>query len=410
MMGTRPLNILYVSSHWPGAPSYGTQQRVLHLGRLLKAIGHVNLAIVSPDPVSQETVERTRAEFDVVCTIRPELRSRGWLGRLRHELDARYLATDAYAATDEDSRAMAALISEHDVVWVQTIKTANRLRIARWPSSVLDIDDFPSSLYHSAAARSESLWPRLVNARMEAIWKRRERVLAERFDVLVVCSEEDKRRIPSDRVEIVPNGFTAPTRESQRLPGHPLRLGFIGNFQWAANTDGIEWFIAQIWPSIRHQMPEVRLRLVGSGSERYSSGRDGIDGIGWIEDAAPEVASWSAMVIPIRIGAGTRIKLAEAFARKCPVVSTSLGAYGYEVRDREHLLIADTAHDFAQACLRLMAYPEQGVQMSALAHDLFLKRWTWDSYQNRVKRAVQRALAASDRSVLVRSHPSLANQ
>ena len=57
-----------------------------------------------------------------------------------------------------------------------------------------------------------------------------------------------------------------------------------------------------------------------------------------------------------------------------------------------------------------MAYPEQGLQMSALAHELFLKRWTWDSYQNRVQRAVQRALAASDRPVLMGSHPSLANQ
>jgi glycosyltransferase involved in cell wall biosynthesis len=168
----------------------------------------------------------------------------------------------------------------------------------------------------------------------------------------ILCSH-----ITSDRVEIIPNGFQLPDTALPRVMAEPARLGFIGNFDWSANAEGVTWFTAEVWPLIRQKLPQ---------------------------DTSNEFASWTAMVVPILVGAGARIKIAEAFAPKCPVVSTSLGAYGYEVRDKEHLLIADTAHDFAQACLRLMACPEQGLQMSALAHELFLKRWTWDSYQNRV--------------------------
>ena len=61
------------------------------------------------------------------------------------------------------------------------------------------------------------------------------------------------------------------------------------------------------------------------------------------------------MVVPLQLGAGTRVKVAEAFSRRCPLVSTPVGVYGYNVENERELLIADSAHELADACVRMTA-------------------------------------------------------
>ncbi len=82
------------------------------------------------------------------------------------------------------------------------------------------------------------------------------------------------------------------------------------------------------------------------------------------------------MIVPIKFGGGTRVKIAEGFARKCPVVSATIGAFGYGVRNGDELLLADRADDFASACVRLLRNPQLGEALSEKAHRLFLQQWT----------------------------------
>ncbi len=78
-----------------------------------------------------------------------------------------------------------------------------------------------------------------------------------------------------------------------------------------------------------------------------------------MQDPAAEIATWSAMVIPIRLGAGTGVKIADGFSRKCPVVSTQLGAFGYDVQHGRELLLVrdDDPVAFASACVSLIGEP-----------------------------------------------------
>jgi hypothetical protein len=106
-----------------------------------------------------------------------------------------------------------------------------------------------------------------------------------------------------------------------------------------------------------------------------------------------EIASWSAMIVPIRFGGGTRVKIAEAFARRCPVVTTAVGAFGYDVHDGKEVLLADRPEDFASACVRLLRNPQLGEALSETAHKRFLQEWTWDSFQNNVVAVMDECLA-----------------
>ena len=77
--------------------------------------------------------------------------------------------------------------------------------------------------------------------------------------------------------------------------------------------------------------------------------------------------------------AGTRIKIAHGFSQKCPIVSTSLGAYGYELADGREIYLADSAEAFANACIRTIREPDKAAQMAERAWRQFLEKWTWDS-------------------------------
>lgn len=150
---------------------------------------------------------------------------------------------------------------------------------------------------------------------------------------------------------------------------------------------------------IKREFPHAQLRLVGRGSEGHLTklGPD-ITGLGWLEDPGDEIASWSAMIVPIKVGAGTRVKVAEGFARRCPIVSTTIGAFGYDVENAREVLLADRADDFASACILLLRNPELGEALAERAHKRLLEQWTWDSFESTVGKAIQECLARTNRA------------
>lgn len=395
-------SILFVTSHWPLAPAYGAQQRVLNIAKVLSTVGDLSFVIVSTEDADEQTTRRTREQFKVCDVIKarratPVMSLYRLPERLRHEFDPKCLDSDPYQVSGNDRASLDALIGQHDLVWIHTIRTANWFRIYRWPHSVLDVDDRQSQTHESVAESCGNLALRLLNRRRAWIWRRRERTFLDRFDLLTVCSEDDHRYFGGgERIHVIPNGsyrFEAGPRKVSDSP----RIGFIGNCEFMPNQHGLRWFIRKVWPEIKRKFPTVQLRLVGRGSDGpvANLGPD-IAGLGWLEDPADEISTWSAMIVPVKIGGGTRVKLAEGFARKCPVVATSVGAFGYEVTNGRELLLADSAEQFALSCTQLLSDPALGEAIAASAHRIFLVRWTWDSFEGRIRTVVQQCLERNE--------------
>lgn len=227
------------------------------------------------------------------------------------------------------------------------------------PKLVMDMDDIESMVFQP----QESLAARLGRAKLACL----ERRIVRQFDLTLVCSPEDrpilKQRVGQGQVAVLPNiappkGEPKPSRESSGVP----MLLFVGLLDYAPNVKGIEWFCRDVLPLIR--------AAAGSGFEIAIVGRDPTSEVLQL-DAIPEVrvvgeveetGSWfaraEAMIVPLHFGGGTRIKILEAFSSGCPVVSTTFGARGLGVADREELLLADSAEDFAAACLEATSRPE----------------------------------------------------
>jgi glycosyltransferase involved in cell wall biosynthesis len=392
--------ILYVSSCWPHDRAFGEQLRALHVGRALQSIGTVTLVVVSSDAATPETVRKASDEFGVEGPVQVRVKANHrLLERFQWAFNPRFLNVHGCVADGADRERLLNRLDDFDLVWVLNARTPNILAQWYWPHSVLDINDLPSR-FHKTVWQNGASMSEKVKAGLEMHFsRRRERLWKKRFTVLAVCSEGDRNYLGGgEHVHVIPNGFERPARDRGRQFVDPPRIGFIGLFSYLPNLEGVRWFLRECWPLVKRDVPSARLRLVGKDTDgALRPNALDIEALGYLTDPADEIATWSAMIVPIIHGAGTRVKIADAFSRKCPVVSTHLGAYGYDVQNGRELLLADDPRQFAAACVALIRDRAAGKGISECAYRAFLKQWTWDAIAPRVWAAAEDALRLGSR-------------
>ena len=173
----------------------------------------------------------------------------------------------------------------------------------------------------------------------------------------MVPSDEDAVRSALTNVEVVPNTYPRPDRPvgNPRAGGPPVIL-FQGSLDYPPNIDGSEWLATAIGPRIRAAVPATEIRLVGRPATTVKRlHQPGLVTVtGQVPSMQDELTLTSVAAVPVRYGSGTRVKILESFAHRVPVVSTSLGAEGLDIKDGVHLLLADDPEEFAAATVRLL--------------------------------------------------------
>jgi sugar transferase (PEP-CTERM/EpsH1 system associated) len=231
----------------------------------------------------------------------------------------------------------------------------------------------------------------IVRRYMRSQWQRMrriERAQCLRFDHVVAVSPEDaevfRREYGVQRVSSVPTGvdtdFFRPAGSVSRLPGS---IVFTGSMDWMPNEDGMAWFAAEILPRVRREVPDATLTIVGRNPtarvRALAEGRPEITVTGTVPDVRPFLEGASAVVVPLRIGGGTRIKIYEAMGMERPVVSTTIGAEGLDVTDGEHIELADDPEPFARAVIGLLRDPVRAAQLGRQAADHVRAHFGWAS-------------------------------
>ncbi len=149
--------------------------------------------------------------------------------------------------------------------------------------------------------------------------------------------------------------------------GEGAGLLFVGS-DTAPNVDGLGWFLAQVWPSIRAIRPDARLSVAGTVCRALPPGPwPGVALLGRVAELAPLYRQADVVIAPLRAGSGLKVKLVEALAHGKPLVATSVAAQGVEALLDGAVALADTAPAFATAVLHLMADPALRAHHAAAA-------------------------------------------
>lgn len=352
------------------------------------------MVVLPLEELSAEQVEMTDKVFPNTKYFKFVGRKNSLVDKVRNEIDPYFTNTHGVSVEPAAQDFLNCSIDEGAIIWFFGTRIANAFELPDSARVILDIDDIQSQYWRSCFQQATKWSEKLKSLRKIFQWERRESVLLNRFQTLCVCSESDqhlltRKGLSLERVAVLPNGFSLDEGVSSatRQRSDTIHIGFIGTLQYKPNVDGVMWYIEHVWPRVLKVFPNVKLRLVGAETDKVTGNQ--VDGLGFVDDVDHEISQWALTIVPIQVGGGTRIKIAEAFCRRCPVVSTSLGAFGYDVTDQKELMLADTAEDFAAACIKLIQEPSLAKAMTERARSLYDRGLSWQSLEPRLESIIR---------------------
>jgi glycosyltransferase involved in cell wall biosynthesis len=370
-MGTKPTVVLVV----PLVPAETGNGLAMRAGMLLDALAtdatvHVLVVPVSgPVTEAKWARERARSVSFVPPARADSLRDHTTRQLADPDLRARFeataplpsravalpptLATEAAALLPDGVESPAAVLAMRLYLAPLGAQLARTLGARRF---AVDADDDDGALVRAFGDADEAAaWDRIA-----ACW------LPE-ADAVFAASAIDAAGIAAhagiDRVSVIPNAVHIPTTvaSSRRRD----RLLYVGNLTYEPNIIAARVLATEVLPLVRDHRRAAKLDLVGyhGGVLDDLARLRGVRVTGAVPDVSPFYRRASVAVVPLRHGAGTRIKILEAFAHQRPVVATRVAIAGLGVEHGREVVVAETPHDIARAVVQLLAEPARASEM-----------------------------------------------
>jgi glycosyltransferase involved in cell wall biosynthesis len=394
-MSPERLNILYVSQMPASPPRSGAQARVHGLMTQLARRHDLTAAIVVDEEFDADECRRAMQAYcrEVVLVPNP------WG---REGLTKRLLQVRSLASIRSFERLRVTLPGLQQTL--DRILSAKRFDVVNLefpylghydlcrappgqkpPPLVVDSHEIAYDLARQFTRADASVYRRLYAA---ANWRklRREELRTYRdADGVYLCSAADERRlldqVPGVRTAVVPNA--ADVEYYQPRPTDPPPDGrtvvYFGLLSTVPNIDGVTHFAQNIWPRIAAVHRAARWKIIGGRPPLSLQALAGprVELTGFVADLRPHLAAAEVVVVPLRLGGGTRLKIVEAMAMGKAIVSTTLGAEGIEAIPGRDLVIEDEPAAFADAVNRLLSDPCLAARIGQSARQLAVDRYGW---------------------------------
>jgi polysaccharide biosynthesis protein PslH len=381
---------------WPGGSGGSTRQHQLIVQLLAR--GH-QVDVVAPiHPDQREGAARLRATGATLHGVqRPRSRVREVLDALR--------ARPSVAA---DALRMPVLAWEVEVFWTRLRDPAGSLLTdpatcpdvvhvehdwaARWvrdlPAArgiplVCGLENLSWAFHERRAAAASGALPRAFHSAEARRFARFDRRHLAAYDLLLAMSASDQRalaRLTPTPSAVVPNGVDTTALTASPLPPDPVVL-YTGTFAYGPNAEGLAWLLRDVWPRITARVAGARLLVVGRGVPAGLAALAGpaVRMPGFVDEMQPWFDQARLVLVPILSGGGTRLKVLDGLASGRPVVSTTMGADGLDLRDGEEILIADGPRDFAEAAVRVLGDPALSERLGAAGRRRAESAYDWEA-------------------------------
>jgi glycosyltransferase involved in cell wall biosynthesis len=234
------------------------------------------------------------------------------------------------------------------------------------------------------------------------------RAMMERGVCLTVVSQAEADYISrfaplGARVAVIPNGVdTGANAHDPTVTPELHSLIYTGAVTYDANLDAVTYFIDEVLPLVHVRVPDVRFTVTGGMGQVDVSrlaAQPGVQFTGYLPAVAPAVQSGWAMVVPLREGGGTRLKILESMALGTPVISTRKGVEGLNARPDEDILIADDPQAMTEAICRLFDDPAGRARLAANARALVEREYDWTKIASRLMDEIE-AVAARRQKIM----------
>jgi glycosyltransferase involved in cell wall biosynthesis len=386
---------LVLSQSLPYPPHSGVTKRTFNILKQLAAAFDVTLVAFSrrrhqPDEMAREEAERRLQGLSIRVRKSAPIRSEWSQFRLAWDHARSLITGRTYTyyvyGSHEFARRLRGSLAEKtpDLIHLDS------LDLHRWLPELPSLPvtcthhNIESSLLALRAMRTKPPTLAAYVRRQARVTEQLERRLSPRFAANLMMSEIDARRLselaPSSSTVVVPNGVDTEFFSPSARDVVSGRLTFLGPSYMLPNRDGVEFFLEQIWPTVREACPHATLHLIGSCSDedrqRFERA-DGVACLGYAEDIRPHMAEAACSIVPLRVGGGTRLKILDAWAMGKAVVSTSVGCEGLQAIDAENILIRDDPAEFAEAVVAVLSDANLRRRLEVNARSTAEEQYSW---------------------------------
>jgi len=402
-----PKHILFLTPQLPYPPQQGTAIRNLNLIRQVAKEHRVHLlsfANASGCPVDWGPLSDWCASVQAVPSPRRSNARRLWtvLSSPHPDMHHRLRSSGMYEQLE-----ILLSSARPDVVQIEGLEMAQYgLRVRQVtepkpPMLVYDAHNAESLLQKRIFETDSQLpgrWPAAFYSWLQ--WQkllRYEAMICRTSQQVIACSAADadslRRLVPGLQAIVVPNGVDTLQHRPGIVPPAPLgssALVFTGKMDFRPNVDAVLWFATDVLPAIQESVPETQFYIVGKNPHPRLSPLTRMPGVtvtGFVEDPRPYIAAAAVYVVPLLTGGGTRLKVLEAMAMGRALVSTSLGCEGIHAASGKDLVLADSAHDFAQQVIALLADPRRRTGLGRAARSFVEEHFDWQTVTASLARA-----------------------
>jgi len=406
--GAQRLRILFVTRHLPSRQS-GSPVRIRGLIAGLAERHAISvLSFVSPAEDHGPALDAIRPYCDEVIAVPNELF--GLSRKAKRSLQLRSLfGVKSFARVRHESGPFQAALDRlverttFDIIQVETSLMAH-YAFPPGAALVLDEHNIESEILRRTVPVAQGL-PRKLHSYVDYLKIKAEEEASWRAaDACAVTSPRDeatiRRAVPRALTAVVPNAADTGFYSPQATTPEPATILFFGTIAHYPNTDGLLFFLDNVLPLVKRACPAVRLLVVGPAPPAEIRRRATPDVIvtGEVSDVRPYLERAKVVIVPLRIGGGTRLKIVEAMAMAKPVVSTSLGAEGLEVTDEQDILLADTAEAFADRVARVLSDNALATDLGSAGRQLVERSYDWNASARKLEALYHSTLLSRERS------------
>jgi glycosyltransferase involved in cell wall biosynthesis len=407
------LELLYVTLFPPSPARYGAQRRIQGLMEGFSRRHDVTAVSLLPTEIDPDEARQAMSAYcrEIILVPAPGPGRFKRLGQARSLLSLRSYERHL-SDVPELRQVLHRMLTSRpfDIVQIEAPQLA-QLRLthapngARAPLRVADQHNIEFDLVRQSIAPGMDLPRRVYSAVNYPKVRREEMAVWRQFDGVLFTSSVDEARaralVPSVQSAIIPNAVDV--RYFQRSPSHPppdgRTLMFFGAIDYFPNTDGLRFFLRDVWPLVSQSHPAARLKIVGlrPTPDVLAARGPRVEVTGVVDDLRPHLAEAEMVIAPLRVGGGTRFKILEAMAMSKPIVSTAIGAEGIDVVDGESILLANTPADFAARIGKLLDDRELGRRLGERGRALVEDRYSWEAITARLEGFFRKLLDRPER-------------
>jgi len=219
----------------------------------------------------------------------------------------------------------------------------------------------------------------------------REVYIYNKYDGVIVVSEEDKRSITNfhSHVYVIPNGtdihYFTPLRIDKK-PREPI-LVYTGVMNAEKNIEAVLFFYNEIYRKIKKLVPNVRFYIVGKSPAneiKALSKDESVIVTGFVDDIRHFLRKALIFVCPIISGTGIKNKVLEAMAMGIPVIATPIGIIGINAKHKVNVIIARDQNAFIEWIVKLLEDEKLRVSIGRNARRLVETVYAWEVIVNRL--------------------------